>query len=161
MATFVPFMPLSLNSVASRSAAVWRNNSRGGFRLRAIGRPRGRRERTSGWHEASARIANSGAVALCEGRMIFQIPVDDCRGGGVVPRIRLFSGAAVFWARLPGRDASHRAHILDTHLTHGCIQLFRHFLSGGSDGASALGLENDAISPLLETAHRRLRRVWQ
>lgn len=33
-----------------------------------------------------------------------------------------------FPARLVGRDASHRTRNLDTHLTHGCIQHFRHFL---------------------------------
>lgn len=31
------------------------------------------------------------------------------------------------WARSQGHDASHRTRNLDTHLTHGCIQLFRHF----------------------------------
>lgn len=161
MATFVPSLPLSLNSATGRPAAVWRNNSRGGVRLRAIGRPSWRREWTLDWQEASARIANSGAVALCEGRMIFQIPVDYCCGGGVMPRIRIFSGTAAFRARLPGRDASHRAHILDTHLTHGCIQLFRRFSSGGFDGASTLALENAAIPPILETAYRRRRREQQ
>ena len=34
---------------------------------------------------------------------------------------------ALFQARLRGRDATHRTRNLDTHLTHGCIQLFRHF----------------------------------
>ena len=33
----------------------------------------------------------------------------------------------VFEARSLGRDATHRTRNLDTHLTHGCIQLFRHF----------------------------------
>ena len=28
-----------------------------------------------------------------------------------------------------GRDTSYRASNLDTHLTHGCIPLFRHFWS--------------------------------
>ncbi len=37
------------------------------------------------------------------------------------------SDTAVFQARLQGRDATHRTRNLDTHLTHGCIQLFRHF----------------------------------
>lgn len=37
------------------------------------------------------------------------------------------SDTAVFEARLLGRDATHRTRNLDTHLTHGCIQLFRHF----------------------------------
>lgn len=37
------------------------------------------------------------------------------------------SETAVLHARLLGRDATHRTRNLDTHLTHGCIQLFRHF----------------------------------
>jgi len=37
------------------------------------------------------------------------------------------SDTAVFEARSLGRDATHRTRNLDTHLTHGCIQLFRHF----------------------------------
>jgi len=37
------------------------------------------------------------------------------------------SDTAVLQARLQGRDATHRTRNLDTHLTHGCIQLFRHF----------------------------------
>ena len=37
------------------------------------------------------------------------------------------SDTAALEARLRGRDASHRTRNLDTHLTHGCIQLFRHF----------------------------------
>ena len=31
------------------------------------------------------------------------------------------------WSALQGRDAAHRARNLDTHLTHVCIPLFRHF----------------------------------
>ena len=31
--------------------------------------------------------------------------------------------------RKDGRDATHRASNLDTHLTHRCIPLFRHFRS--------------------------------
>jgi hypothetical protein len=37
------------------------------------------------------------------------------------------SDQLVILARLQGRDATHRTRNLDTHLTHGCIQLFRHF----------------------------------
>ena len=37
------------------------------------------------------------------------------------------SDTDVFQARSLGRDATHRTRNLDTHLTHGCIQLFRHF----------------------------------
>lgn len=37
------------------------------------------------------------------------------------------SEPVVFKAGSQGRDATHRTRNLDTHLTHGCIQLFRHF----------------------------------
>jgi hypothetical protein len=37
------------------------------------------------------------------------------------------SDQLVILARSQGRDATHRTRNLDTHLTHGCIQLFRHF----------------------------------
>ena len=37
------------------------------------------------------------------------------------------SETTAFNARSRGRDATHRTRNLDTHLTHGCIQLFRHF----------------------------------
>jgi len=37
------------------------------------------------------------------------------------------SDTDVFEARSLGRDATHRTRNWDAHLTHGCIQLFRHF----------------------------------
>jgi len=37
------------------------------------------------------------------------------------------SETTAFEDRSQGRDATHRTRNLDTHLTHGCIQLFRHF----------------------------------
>ena len=37
------------------------------------------------------------------------------------------SDTDVFEARSLGRDATHRTRNLDTHLTHECIQHFRHF----------------------------------
>ena len=37
------------------------------------------------------------------------------------------SETTAFEARSQGHDATHRTRNLDTHLTHGCIQLFRHF----------------------------------
>jgi hypothetical protein len=37
------------------------------------------------------------------------------------------SETTAFEARSQGRDATHRTRNLDTHLTHGCIRLFRHF----------------------------------
>ncbi len=49
-------------------------------------------------------------------------PTDRSRSAEVVAQ------PAPFPARLLGRDASHRTRNLDTHLTHGCIQHFRHFL---------------------------------
>ena len=36
------------------------------------------------------------------------------------------SEPVVFPARSQGLDATHRTRNLDTRLTHGCIQLFRH-----------------------------------
>ena len=53
-----------------------------------------------------------------------------------------------------GRDATHRASNLDTHLTHGCIQLFRHFRSKRL--AFALrGLVRDAgFQPFFAQANR-------
>ena len=47
----------------------------------------------------------------------------------------------LFPAGLLGRDASHRTRKLDTHLTHGCMQHFRQFSSGGSDVNSARGFK--------------------
>lgn len=59
-------------------------------------------------------------------------------------------------AMLWGCDATHRASNLDTHLTHGCIQLFRHFLRvrKGCVGFSVCG--NRAFPPLFEGAPRTL-----
>ena len=47
-------------------------------------------------------------------------------------RPRMSEMAAVE-ARSQGRDATHRTRNLDTHLTHGCITVFRHFLRVLSD----------------------------
>jgi len=60
-------------------------------------------------------------------------------------------------ARLQGRDATHRTRNLDTHLTHGCIQLFRHFSRVRSECASPLLRRSDAFPPKLEGAIRTLR----
>jgi len=53
-----------------------------------------------------------------------------------------------------GRDTTYRTQILDTHLTHGCIQLFRHFRS--KRFAFALGrlVQIAGISQLFEQANR-------
>lgn len=42
-------------------------------------------------------------------------------------KVRTMSDPIAIMARLQGRDATHRTRNLDTHLTHGWIQLFRHF----------------------------------
>jgi hypothetical protein len=59
--------------------------------------------------------------------------------------------------RLQGRDATHRTRNLDTHLTHGCIQHFRHFLSGGSDSAPGRLVRFDGFPALFERRIRRSR----
>jgi hypothetical protein len=60
-------------------------------------------------------------------------------------------------ARLQGRDATHRTRNLDTHLTHGCIQLFRHFSRVRLECASPLLRPSDAFPPKFEGAIRTLR----
>lgn len=58
---------------------------------------------------------------------------------------------------LLGRDATHRTRKFDTHLTHGCIQLFRHFSRVRSECASPLRRRSNAIPPNFEGAIRTLR----
>ena len=65
--------------------------------------------------------------------------------------------SVVFDARLRGRDATHRTRNLDTHLTHGCIQLFRHFSRVRSECAPQLLRRNDTFPPKFEVAIRTLR----
>lgn len=65
--------------------------------------------------------------------------------------------AVAFDARSQGLDATHRTRNLDTHLTHGCIQLFRHFSRVRSGCASPLLRRGDAFSPKFEGAIRTLR----
>ena len=67
------------------------------------------------------------------------------------------SEMALFQARLRGRDATHRTRNLDTHLTHGCIQLFRHFSRVRSECAPPWFRQNFAIPPKSESAIRTLR----
>jgi hypothetical protein len=67
------------------------------------------------------------------------------------------SEPVAFDARSQGRDASHRTHNLDTHLTHGCIQLFRHFSRVRSECAPPSLRRSDAIPPKFEGAIRTLR----
>ena len=67
------------------------------------------------------------------------------------------SDTAALEARSRGRDASHRTRNLDTHLTHGCIQLFRHFSRVRSECAPSALSRGDAIPPKFEGAIRTLR----
>lgn len=67
------------------------------------------------------------------------------------------SDTAALEARSRGRDASHRTRNLDTHLTHGCIHLFRHFSRVRSECASTLLRRSDALPPKSEGAIRTLR----
>jgi len=56
---------------------------------------------------------------------------------------------------LQGRDASHRTRNLDTHLTHGCIQHFRHFSRQRLGSALTRQPESGEFPPLLEAADRQ------
>lgn len=67
------------------------------------------------------------------------------------------SESVVFDARSQGRDATHRTRNLDTHLTHGCIQLFRHFSRVRLGCAPSSPRRNDAIPTKFEGAVRTLR----
>ena len=53
-----------------------------------------------------------------------------------------------------GRDTSYRASNLDTHLTHGCIPLFRHSWSKRIAFALHVMAQIDRFSPLFEQAIR-------
>ena len=55
-----------------------------------------------------------------------------------------------------GRDTTYRTSNLDTHLTHGCIQLFRHFSRVRSECAAAAQLENRAVPAFFGSAWRTL-----
>lgn len=63
----------------------------------------------------------------------------------------------VLEARLQGRDATHRTRNLDTHLTHGCIQLFRHFSRQRRGSATPGRVQTGAIQPISEAAPRQRR----
>jgi hypothetical protein len=55
-----------------------------------------------------------------------------------------------------GCDAAHRASNSDTHLTHGCIQLFRHF-SRVRLGCAGFARPRDlGNAPVFESAFRTL-----
>ena len=55
-----------------------------------------------------------------------------------------------------GRDTTYRASNLDTHLTHVCIQLFRHFWRVQSECAAKTRLENRALPAFFGSAWRTL-----
>lgn len=59
-------------------------------------------------------------------------------------------------AMLQGCDAPHRASNLDTHLTHGCIQLFCHFPSVREGCAGLADHGTRTFQPLSEGALRTL-----
>lgn len=65
--------------------------------------------------------------------------------------------SVAFDARLQGRDASHRTRNLDTHLTHGCIQLFRHFSRVRSECAPCSLRQNHEFPPKSEGTIGTLR----
>ena len=56
--------------------------------------------------------------------------------------------------RKEGRDATHRASNLDTHLTHGCILLFRHFWRVQSECAEVASFQSRAIAAFSASALR-------
>ena len=68
------------------------------------------------------------------------------------------SGNLVTWSQKNGRDTSYRTSNLDTHLTHGCIQLFRQFLRVLSECVADLVLKTQAIPAFFESALRTLEK---
>jgi hypothetical protein len=59
-------------------------------------------------------------------------------------------------ARSQGRDATHRTRNLNTHLTHGCIQLFRHFSRVRFDYRECGLPKSDGFPGVFESANRTL-----
>ena len=55
-----------------------------------------------------------------------------------------------------GRDTTYRASNFDTHLTHGCIPLFRHFWRVRSECAVKERLEIPALQRFFGSAWRTL-----
>ncbi|MFC3309632.1 hypothetical protein [Blastomonas aquatica] len=70
-------------------------------------------------------------------------------------KVRIMAEPNHFPARLQGRDASHRTRNLDTHLTHGCIQHFRHFSRQRSGSALSGGPESGGFPAASEAADRQ------
>jgi len=86
----------------------------------------------------------------------------ECRasdGPGAAPRpdqnVWIMSKPVVCPDGSQGRDASHRTRNLDTHLTHGCIQHFRHFSRQRLGSALARQPESGEFPPFLEAADRQ------
>jgi hypothetical protein len=55
-----------------------------------------------------------------------------------------------------GRDTTYRTNNLDTHLTHGCIQLFRQFSRVRPECAGSAGWRSLTIAPFSGSAPRTL-----
>ena len=66
------------------------------------------------------------------------------------------SDTDVFEVRSLGRDATHRTRNLDTHLTHGCIQLFRHFSRVRFDYTACRLRQSRGFLRVFESATRTL-----
>lgn len=64
------------------------------------------------------------------------------------------SGNLIIRSQQNGRDTLYRTSKLDTHLTHGCIQLFRQFFRVHSECAVQLDSKKTAIPAFSESALR-------
>jgi hypothetical protein len=64
------------------------------------------------------------------------------------------------WGQERGCDTPYRARSFDTHLTHGCIPLFRRFLGRLCARALASRSETLAIQPYCERANGALWEVF-
>ena len=69
------------------------------------------------------------------------------------------SGNPKIWWLGRGCDTSYRASISDTHPTHACIQLFRHFRGGLCARASLSGPEIRSNQPNIERVNGALWEV--
>lgn len=62
-------------------------------------------------------------------------------------------------ARQTGCDATHRANNSETHLTHGCIPLFRHFSRVRRECVDSADGRTGAFARFFESAPRTLAEV--
>ena len=69
------------------------------------------------------------------------------------------SEPVAFDARSQSRDATHRTRNLDTHLTHGCIQLFHQFLRMRGECAVSGNRQSRAFAGDFANAPRTLAEV--